>query len=242
MKKSLLLILASLFTVFALTGCADEEKNDTPVITQPTLSEPVITQPTLSESDLKSLKGTYDIEFFYTYAAVVTLTNDCSKLQEYVGSDAKCSNSEMQGKGSIDVSDGYVKIITKVQLDGGGFNDPMVAQVAKNQKYNYTVYNDIPVSAVKGNYLNLDNVTKGTTGRNADSLADSKDDTYNITIENGIVIIDMIKDTGISIAKTAPVVVRMKKVSDNVETLDPNTAFPTPDISNIFKADIGYNN
>ena len=220
MKKSLLLILASLFTVFALTGCADEEKNDTPVITQPTLSE----------SDLKSLQGTYDIEFFYTYATVATLTNDCSKLQEYVGSDAKCSNianqrdSEMQGKGSITVFNDYVKIITKVQLDGGGFNNPMVAQVAKNQKYNYTVYNCIPVSAVKDNYLNLDNVTKGTTGRNADSLADSKDDTYNITIENGIVIIDMIKDTGISIAKTAPVVVRMKKVSDNVETLDPNTA------------------
>ena len=252
MKKSLLLILASLFTVFALTGCADEEKNDTPVITQPTLS------------DLKSLQGTYDIEFFYTYATVATLTNDCSKLQEYVGSDAKkCSNianqrdSEMQGKGSIAVSEcsnianqrdsemqgkDCVKIITKVQLDGGGFNNPMVAQVAKNQKYNYTVYNDIPDSAVKGHYLNLDNVTKGTTGRNADSFADSKDDTYNITIENGIVIIDMIKDTGISIAKTAPVVVRMKKVSDNVETLDPNTAFPTPDISNIFKADIGHNN
>ena len=236
MKKSLLLILASLFTVFALTGCADEEKNDTPVITQPTLSE----------SDLKSLQGTYDIEFFYTYATVATLTNDCSKLQEYVGSDAKCSNiadqrdSEMQGKGSITVSDGYVKIITKVQLDGGGFDNRTVAQVAKNQKYNYTVYRDIPVSAVKDNYLNLDNVTKGTTGRNADSLAGSKDDTYNITIENGIVIINMIKDTGISIAKTAPVVVRMKKVSDNVETLDPNTAFPTPDISNIFKADIGY--
>ena len=116
MKKSLLLILASLFTVFALTGCADEEKNDTPVITQPTL--PVITQPTLSESDLKSLQGTYDIEFFYTYATVATLTNDCSKLQEYVGSDAKCSNSEMQGKGSIAVSNDYVTIITKVQLDG----------------------------------------------------------------------------------------------------------------------------
>ncbi len=236
MKKSLLLILASLFTVFALTGCADEEKNDTPVITQPTLSE----------SDLKSLQGTYDIEFFYTNATVATLTNDCSKLQEYVGSDAKCSNianqrdSEMQGKGSIAVSNGYVKIITKVQLDGGGFNNPTVAQVAKNQKYNYTVYDNISV-AVKDNYLNLDNFTKGTTGRNADSLADSKDDTYNITIENGIVIINMIKNTGISIAKTAPVVVRMKKVSDNVETLDPNTAFPTPDISNIFKADIGYN-
>ncbi len=243
MKKSLLLILASLFTVFALTGCADEEKNDTPVITQPTLS---ITQPTLS--DLKSLQGTYDIEFFYTYATVATLTNDCSKLQEYVDSDAKCSNianqrdSEMQGKGSIAVSNDSVKIITKVQLDGGGFNNPTVAQVAKNQKYNYTVYNDIPVSAVKDNYLNLNDVTKGTTGRNADSLAGSEYDTYNITIENGIVIIDMTKYTGINIAKTAPVVVRMKKVSDNVETLDPNTAFPTPDISNIFKADIGYNN
>ena len=235
MKKSLLLILASLFTVFALTGCADEEK-------------PVITQPTLSESDLKSLQGTYDIEFFYTYATVATLTNDCSKLQEYVGSDAKCSNianqrdSEMKGKGSITVSNDYVRITTKVQLDGGGFNNPTVAQVAKNQKYNYTVYNDIPVYAVKDNYLNLDNVTKGTTGRNADSSVNSKDDTYNITIENGIVIIDMIKDTGISIAKTAPVVVRMKKVSDNVEYLAPNTAFPTPDISNIFKADVGYNN
>ncbi len=238
MKKSLLLILASLFTVFALTGCADEEKNDTPVITQPTLSE----------SDLKSLQGTYDIEFFYTYATVATLTNDCSKLQEYVGSDAKCSNianqrdSEMQGKGSITVFNDYVKIITKVQLDGGGFNNPTVAQVAKNQKYNYTVYNDIPVYAVKDNYLNLDNVTKGTTGRNADSLAGSENDTYNITIENGIVIINMIKDTGISIAKTAPVVVRMKKVSDNVEIPDANTAFPTPDISNIFKADVGYKN
>ena len=236
MKKSLLLILASLFTVFALTGCADEEKNDTPVITQPTLS------------DLKSLQGTYDIEFFYTYATVATLTNDCSKLQEYVGSDAKCSNianqrdSEMQGKGSITVSNDYVKITTKVQLDGGGFNNPTVAQVAKNQKYNYTDYNDIPVYAVKDNYLNLDNVTKGTTGRNADSSVDSKDDTYNITIENGIVIINMIKDTGISIAKTAPVVVRMKKVSDNVEIPDANTAFPTPDISNIFKADVGYKN
>ncbi len=247
MKKSLLLILASLFTVFALTGCADEEKNDTPVITQPTLNDtPVITQPTLS--DLKSLQGTYDIEFFYTYATVATLTNDCSKLQEYVGSDAKCSNianqrdSEMQGKGSIAVSEDNVTIITKVQLDGGGFNNPTVAQVAKNQKYNYTVYKDIPVYAVKDNYLNLDNVTKGTTGRNADRLAGSEDDTYNITIENGIVIINMIKDTGIIIAKTAPVVVRMKKVSDNVETLDPNTAFPTPDISNIFKADVGYNN
>ncbi len=238
MKKSLLLILASLFTVFALTGCADEEKNDTPVITQPTLSE----------SDLNSLQGTYDIEFFYTDATVATLTNDCSKLQVYVGSNAECSNianqrdSEMQGKGSIAVSNDYVKIITKVQLDGGGFNNPVADQVAKNQKYNYTVYNAIPVSAVKDNYLNIDNVTKGTTGRNADSLAGSEEDTYNITIENGIVIINMIKDTGISIAPTAPVVVRMKKLYDNVETLDPNTAFPTPDISNIFKADIGYNN
>ena len=233
MKKSLLLILASLFTVFALTGCADEEKNDTPVITQPTLS------------DLKSLQGTYDIEFFYTSATVATLTNDCSKLQEYVeeyvGSDAKCSNSEMQGKGSIAVPNGHVKIITKVQLGGGGFNNPIVAPFA-NQKYNYTVYNKIPVSAVKGNYLNLDNVTKGTTGRNADSLAGRKDDTYKITIENGIVIIYMSKYTGISIAETVPVVVRMKKVSDNVEPLDPNTAFPTPDISDIFKADIGYKN
>ena len=225
MKKSLLLILASLFTVFALTGCADEEK---------------------SESGLKSLHGTYDIEFFYTDAKIATLTNDCSKLQEYVGSDAKCSNianqrdSEMQGKGIIAVSDGHVKIITKVQLGGGGFNNPMLAQFA-NQKYNYTVYNDIPVSAVKDNYLNLDNVAKGTTGRNADSLAGSKDDTYKITIENGIVIINMSKDTGIG-GINATVVVRMKKVSDNVEPLDPNTAFPTPDISDIFKADIGYNN
>ena len=36
----------------------------------------------------------------------------------------------MQGKGSIAVSNDYVKIITKVQLDGGGFNNPTVAQVA----------------------------------------------------------------------------------------------------------------
>lgn len=38
MKKSLLLILASLFAIFALAGCAEEEKNDTPAVIQPTLS------------------------------------------------------------------------------------------------------------------------------------------------------------------------------------------------------------
>lgn len=36
MKKSLLLILASLFAIFALAGCAEEE-NDAPALIQPTL-------------------------------------------------------------------------------------------------------------------------------------------------------------------------------------------------------------
>ena len=43
MKKSLLLILASLFAVFSLTACADEDKNDT-----------------------AEYVGTYDVTFFAT--------------------------------------------------------------------------------------------------------------------------------------------------------------------------------
>ena len=50
MKKSLLLILASLFAVFSLTACADEDKNDTAGEVNPA-SEYV---------------GTYDVTFFAT--------------------------------------------------------------------------------------------------------------------------------------------------------------------------------
>ena len=53
MKKSFLLILASLFAIFALAGCADESKNDTPAPT------PTVTPK--KEDDTKKINISIDL-------------------------------------------------------------------------------------------------------------------------------------------------------------------------------------
>ena len=57
MKKSLLLILASLFAVFSLTACADEDKNDT--AGEVNGGTPVV-------NPASEYVGTYDVTFFAT--------------------------------------------------------------------------------------------------------------------------------------------------------------------------------
>ena len=61
MKKSLLLILASLLAVFALAGCAEDSTNDTPAL------PPV--DPALIEQVKLFAEGYYEISFFYTDGA-----------------------------------------------------------------------------------------------------------------------------------------------------------------------------
>ena len=238
MKKSLLLILASLFAIFALAGCAEDSKNDTPA-------------PTATPIDLSSIEkyatlvGTYEITFFYTDGAgMLALSNDCANVPTYIAGAQPCAETSqvtMQGKGTItmDVATQTGKLVTKMQMTNdcikraGTENAcPSVIWIdpfafVKDQQYNYTVFTDIPLSAISANGINLDNTVKGTTGRTLTQISNVPDSTYSFTIADDklTIINNMVDESSIM---PANVTIRMKKISDIPETLDANVAFDTP--------------
>lgn len=231
MKKSLLLILASLFAIFALAGCAEEE-NDAPALIQPTLS------------NVSSLNGTYDIEFFYVNAVIAALTTDCSKVEEYASGETQCRDNatdsvQHYGQATITVNpDGSVKVFSKIQINGGVFDQTegvgsLINQVAADKRYNFTEYKTIPASAITAA-----SAVTGTYGRSADKLVEetkSVNNTFTFTVEPDGTVVNVLTDVTVMTAKT---IVRMKKVSNDVIALDPNTAYETPVIDN-FDAEAG---
>lgn len=231
MKKSLLLILASLFAIFALAGCAEEE-NDAPALIQPTLS------------NVSSLNGTYDIEFFYVNAVIAALTTDCSKVEEYASGETQCRDNatdsvQHYGQATITVNpDGSVKVFSKIQINGGVFDQTegvgfLINQFAADKRYNFTEYKTIPASAITAA-----SAVTGTYGRSADKLVEetkSVNNTFTFTVEPDGTVVNVLTDVTVMTAKT---IVRMKKVSNDVIALDPNTAYETPVIDN-FDAEAG---
>lgn len=231
MKKSLLLILASLFAIFALAGCAEEE-NDAPALIQPTLS------------NVSSLNGTYDIEFFYVNAVIAALTTDCSKVEEYASGETQCRDNatdsvQHYGQATITVNpDGSVKVFSKIQINGGVFDQTegvgfLINKVAADKRYNFTEYKTIPASAITATA-----VVTGTYGRSADKLVEetkSVNNTFTFTVEPDGTVVNVLTDVTVMPANT---IVRMKKVSNDVIALDPNTAYETPVIDN-FDAEAG---
>lgn len=246
MKKSLLLILASLFAIFALAGCAEDSKNNNGGTTPTPTPSPL-------PADISTLKGTYNIDFFYTDgggAAVVT--TDCTKVTEYVGSSAKqCANAATDtvnytGRLTFDVlADDSVKIISKIQMSGGAFENNPLGIAAKNlgANYNYTEYAVIPKEAISATKINdpaTGNNVKGVQGRNAVSptpydvnsdaqIQNAAHTTYEFTYENGVLICKM-KDTSSLVA--ADVVIRLTKTDETIEVFDAQKSFDTPAIDN----------
>ena len=246
MKKSFLLILASLFAIFALAGCADDSKNDTPVVT------PVVTATPIDLSSMEkypTLVGTYEITFFYTNGAgAMPLSNDCASVPTYVTGEEACAQSNqvaMQGRGviSMDLATQTGKLVTKIQMT----NDTMknasgFLSTLSDQQYNYTVFTDIPLSAISANGVNLDHAVKGTSGRNLTKLItptetpaypsanNSANTDYSFTVDpnDSYTLINTMTDRSNILA--AKVTVRMKKISDIPETLDANVPFDTPAI------------
>lgn len=241
MKKSLLLILASLFAIFALAGCAEEE-NDAPALIQPTLIQPTL-------SNVSSLNGTYDIEFFYVNAFIAALTTDCSKVEEYASGETQCRDNatdsvQHYGQATITVNpDGSVKVFSKIQINGGVFDqtDSLINKVAADKRYNFTEYKTIPKSAISETAVNdstAASAVTGTYGRSADKLVEetkSVNNTFTFTVEPDGTVVNVLTDVTVMPAKT---IVRMKKVSNDVIALDPNTAYETPVIDN-FDAEAG---
>lgn len=241
MKKSLLLILASLFAIFALAGCAEEE-NDAPALIQPTLS------------NVPSLNGTYDIEFFYVNAVIAALTTDCSKVEEYASGETQCRDNatdsvQHYGQATITVNpDGSVKVFSKIQINGGVFDQTegvgyLINKVAADKRYNFTEYKTIPASAITKTAVNdydptVASAVTGTYGRSADKLVEetkSVNNTFTFTVEPDGTVVNVLTDVTVMPANT---IVRMKKVSNDVIALDPNTAYETPVIDN-FDAEAG---
>ena len=244
MKKSFLLILASLFAIFALAGCADDSKNDTPVVTG-------LIQPTLS--NVASLNGTYDIEFFYVNAVIAALTTDCSKIDEYASGETYCKDNatdsvQHYGQATIQVNaDGSLKVLSKIQINGGIFDQTagmgsIINMAAADKRYNFTEYTTIPASAISSTVINdpaTDTAITGTYGRSANKLVDetkSVKNTFTFTIEEDGTVVNKIRDVTVMPANT---IVRLKKVSNDVIVLDPNTPYETPAIDN-FDSSIVY--
>lgn len=241
MKKSLLLILASLFAIFALAGCAEEE-NDAPALIQPALIQPTL-------SNVSSLNGTYDIEFFYVNAGIAALTTDCSKVEEYASGETQCIDNatdsvQHYGQATITVNpDGSVKVFSKIQINGGVFDQTegvgsLINRVAADKRYNFTEYKTIPASAVNDSTVASAVTGTGTYGRSADKLVEetkSVNNTFTFTVEPDGTVVNVLTDVTVMPAKT---IVRMKKVSNDVIALDPNTAYETPVIDN-FDAEAG---
>ena len=245
MKKSLLLILASLFAVFALAGCADESKNDTPAPT-----------PTVTPIDLSnplSLVGLYEITFFYTNGAgLAPLSSSCADASKYVDSSiinsvtTPCDTTEMKGYGEVTMDDvsGTAKLVTKIQMTSSNMVNGTYSSTLKPQQYNYTEFSPLSLKSITVAGINMDKAVKGTTGRNLTSLItpaetpaypginNSANTDYSFTVDpnDAYVLINTMTDR--SNYAAANVVVRMRKIEALPEgyTMDMNTAFPTPAI------------
>ena len=150
MKKSLLLILASLFAIFALAGCAEEEKSETPAETSPTV---VPIDPASNPAALTDLLGHYEITFFHTNGGgMLSVSTDCNQVAYWTGSaDTKCvqgtNNVEMKGYGTVLLSEDkqYINIITKMH-NPVEVIDPSNIKVVfdENMKMTYTSRTPIP--------------------------------------------------------------------------------------------------
>lgn len=243
MKKFLFLVVLSVFMVM---GCSEDSKD-----------EPIPPTP-IDLSNPETLKGTYDIDFFYTNALGQVITNSCDTVASYgfqdeKGKQIKCdpdnnSDSAFTGRGTIDYNADTkeLQIITKVQMKGGTYdffkvyqNGALYYLVEPNQ-YNYTKFQSIPLTAInsKDKTINAENTVKGVTGRNAKTITPDAalDNEYKFEVDGNTITNYMVdKSSGFL---EVPVVVRMKKVSDEVETLNENEAYSYPDISDIFVKDI----
>lgn len=242
MKKSLLLILASLFAIFALAGCAEDSNNDTPA-------------PTVTPIDLSnplSLVGLYEITFFYTDGAkFAPLSSSCADVSKYVDSSIingvtfPCDTTEMKGYGEVtmDAVSGTAKLVTKIQMTSSKMvSDPTWSATLKPQQYNYTEFSALSLNSITAAGINMDNAVKGTSGRNLTSLitpattpeypsaGNSANTDYSFTVDptDAYVLINTMVDR--SNYAAANVVVRMRKIEALPDgyTMDMNTAFPTP--------------
>ncbi len=242
MKKSLLLILASLLAVFALAGCAEDSNNDTPAQT------PVDTE--LVQQIKQFAEGYYEITFFHTDGAgLLPMTNNCTEaVNQGLMESSGCTDTPTKGYGQITVDDnGNMKLKTKIQMDLSSLA-PILYSAGKNSQYNYTEYPLLPASSVDMTDINTGTITinankavKGTTGRdlatNTSDTAAEYSFTFNVSNNTNTITNKMVTTTPESVtnigmgAPTTNVTVVMKKLTGELPTgytMDKDVRFPEP--------------
>lgn len=227
MKKSLLLVLASLFAIFALAGCAEDSNNDNGGVTPPPTHGTVPSE----------LAGTYEVLFFGSQVTNVRdagalgymadmfyISNDCAKAKELypdvIGANSKnnCTtegqSTLLDGKVVIAVDNGNMNITSRMQMEGG------TVDMSISDKYQYTIYNT--AASLEG---------KGVTGWNYDdvkntpSAASTKfpESPFKVTkLDDGSIRIDMTLVgkvvTGIATVDAKNTII-LKKVNDDTTAL-----------------------
>ena len=232
--KKYLFVLASLFAIFIISGCA-EEKSINKYTAQSPNPEP------------KPVTEMYEITFFYTdYASTISSSSDCNSALKYVDKSlfvTSCDNAKMKGYGLIDFDGKNINLKTKLQMTNERIaNETGLYEVFRNKQYSFTNFTPIPISAVKDNVINVgDTAVKGISGRNLNSLIPSKEcvndetknngcSTYTLNKEDENTIVIKIVDKSNEIPENT--VIRMSKIKNVDKTLmEMNKELPEPKIT-----------
>ena len=234
MKKSFLLLLISIMTVFLIAGCADDTTKGGSGSTE------APTDPALVEQIKQFTEGYYEITFFYTDGAgIMPISSSCTDAGSKGLNNKQCQDATMKGYGQITVdSNGGINLVTKIQMTSG-----VIANLSKDSQYNYTVYPRIPASSIdmtdletKGLvYINKNGGIKGTTGRDLTKNVSDAAATYSFEYSAlGTITNTMVTTTPVSAGSpTTNVIVEMKKIDalPGNYTMDKNTMFPAPTIN-----------
>lgn len=241
MKKSFLLLLISIMTVFLIAGCAEDTTDNGGSTTPPTPPTVVPINPT-DTAKLMGLLGDYEIVFFYTDGAgMLSIASDCSKVEYYTGkADAKCvqgtNNVEFKGYGKVGVNDrnnpSTINITTKMQMTNESLKNgsDYLWSAAQNNQYNYNVFTPIPVTAIVNGAINDGaSAVTGVNGRHLTKNVNTAGSTYKFELLSDGTVRNTMVDKSNALAE-AKVTVIMKKINKlpSGYTLDKNVQFPQP--------------
>lgn len=243
MKKSFLLLLISIMTVFLIAGCAEETTDNGGSTTPPTPPTVVPIDPK-DNTKLIGLLGNYEIVFFYTNGAdALSISSDCSKVKYYTGkADEKCvqgtNNVEFKGYGKVELDNpndpSTINITTKMQMTNSCLQNPASCAIywgmAKNNQYNYNVFTPIPVTAIANGIINGALSVKGVKGRNLIKNVNTAGSTYKFELLSDGTVRNTMVDKSSGLDANVTVIMKKIDVLPSGYTLDKDVLFPQPEI------------
>lgn len=195
-------------------------------------------------SNPESLQGKYDVEFFATkptgLGAMGTMSTNCAKAAELgllVPTDNKTANyaeckadetdnAVIYGKQAVinyNATDGLI-LETKLQIWKS------IMSLSPDDAYQYTKYSAVMPADITSEGININNQSKGVTGRNLTTLTENPESTFKITkMTDGALYVELeLKDKATLIGNVdAPTYVILRKTSNISETVNPNSLFVT---------------